>query len=167
MNIFSILNNLYVNKKSDWISTVDDIDIQPYVIQRWLCMNDLIRAHVRWLDKYVFYLSPKMYLSLAWSVIPKYPKAPFIKYIKQEKEEDEFDFILTKVRHHLKLSDNDYRANRTRLIMYIKKDMVNWFSYYGIEKRYWKKYHLNFEDMKKFGVVVKAKTLFSGWGEAK
>ena len=87
MNIFDIIKNLYTNKKCDWIVGLDDKDIQPYVIQRWLAMNDYLRVQTRWLDKYIFCLTPKMYLSLAWSIIPKLQKPPFIKYIKQAQEE--------------------------------------------------------------------------------
>jgi hypothetical protein len=51
-----------------------------------------------------------MYLSLAWSIIPKTNKPPFIKYIKKEEETTEWDFILNKVRKQFKLSDNDFKS---------------------------------------------------------
>jgi len=163
MNIFAILNNLYTNKKSDWIAGLEDTDIQPYLIQRWLCMNDRLRTHTRWLDKYVFHLTPKMYLSLAWSIIPKSEKAPFVKYITQIKSENEYDFLLQRVRHHMNLSDNDFETNKHRLINAIKADPENWFAFYGIEKKLWKKYNLDFNKMK--GPEKEAETsLFSGWG---
>ena len=66
MNIITILQHIYTDKKSDWINEVEETQVQPFVIQRWLCMNDGLRVQTRWLDKYVFPLSPKMYLSLAW-----------------------------------------------------------------------------------------------------
>jgi len=151
MNIFSILKNLYTNKSSKWIDEINKEDIVPFVIQNWLAMNDQIRVQVRWLDKYVFVLPPKMYLSLAWSVIPKSLKAPYVKYIKKQEEEEEFDFILQKVRKQFGLSDNDYNANKDRLLKAIKKDMVQWFSYYGVPKRIWKKYYLDFDLIKQYG----------------
>jgi len=152
MNIFKILSNLYTNRKSDWIKGIDETQVQPYLIQRWLVMNDALRVQSRWLDKYVFVLTPKMYLSLAWSIIPKVPKTPYVKYIKQQVEEEEFAFILDKVRQHFDLSDNDFNANKIRILDAIKKDMASWFSYYGIPKRMWKKYQLDFNLIKKFGV---------------
>jgi hypothetical protein len=97
MNIFKIMNNLYTNRKSDWILGLDDKMIQPYVIQRWLCMNDRINMQTRMLDKYIFHIKPKEYLSLAWSIIPKGDKAPFIKYIKKEKVKEKLGFILPKM----------------------------------------------------------------------
>ena len=151
MNILEILKELYTNTKCGWIQTLEDNEIQPYVIQRWLAMNDSVRVQTRWLDKYVFVLPSKMYLSLAWSIIPKTNRMPFIKYIKQVDEIEEFDFILTKVRKHLELSDNDYNSIKERLVNEIKKDMVNWFSYYGIKKKFWKQYYLNFKQIKDFG----------------
>ena len=151
MNIFDILKNLYTNRKCDWIQPIDDVDIQPFIIQRWLVMNDALRVQIRWLDKYVFSLPPKMYLSLAWSIIPKSVKPPFIKYIKKVDEVEEFDFILSRVRQHMKLSDNDYNSQKDRILKEMKKDMVNWFSFYGIPKKYWKKYYLDFKQIKEFG----------------
>jgi len=152
MNIFKILANLYTNRKSDWIKSIDETQVQPYLIQRWLVMNDSLRVQTRWLDKYVFVLTPKMYLSLAWSIIPKLPKTPFVKYIKQQVEEEEFAFILDKIRQHFDLSDNDFNANKERLLKAIKEDMPSWFSYYGVPKRMWNKYKLDFNLIKKFGV---------------
>jgi len=151
MNIFGILKNLYTEKQTNWLLDIEDNDIQPFLIQRWLCMNDAIRVQTRWLDKYVFALPPKMYLSLAWSVLPKFQKTPYVKYIKKIEEEEEFDFILSQIRKQFKLSDNDYNSVKDRLLKGIKEDMPMWFSYYGIPKRYWKKYHLNFNLIKEYG----------------
>jgi len=94
MNIFEVLKNLYTNRKCDWISELDETEVQPYVIQRWLAMNDKLRVQVRWLDKYVFVLPKKMYLSLAWSIIPKLDRMPFVKYIKQIEEEDKLEVTI-------------------------------------------------------------------------
>jgi len=152
MNIFSIIKNLYTNQKCDWINDIEDTEIQPYVIQRWLAMNDRVRVQTRWLDKYVFVLKPKMYLSLAWSILPKSQKMPFVKYIKKADETEEFDFILSKVRKQFKMSDNDFRHNRNRIVNEIKKNMVEWFCYYGIQKKFWKKYYLDFRLIKQYGV---------------
>jgi len=165
MNIFSIIKNLYTNPKCNWIKDINDNEIQPYVIQRWLVMNDKVRVQTRWLDKYVFVLSPKMYLSLAWSILPKTNKTPFIKYIKKVDKTEEFDFILTKVRKHFKLSDNDFRYARNRIVNSMKKDMVNWFCFYGIPKKFWKKYYLDFKQIKKYGVCEKQPQVGLGaWG---
>lgn len=143
-----IINNLYTNKSSKWILDVEDSDIEPFVIQTWLIMNDRIRILVRWLDKYVFKLPPKMYLSLAWSIIPKSTEVPYNVFIKKKTEEEEFDFILSKVRKHLGLSDNDYNSCKYRLLSMIKADMIKWFTFYGISKKYWKQYYLDFDQMR-------------------
>ena len=157
MNIFDLLKNLYCNRKTDWIKGIDDNEIEPYKIQRFLAMNDALRVQVRWLDGYAISLPPKMYLSLAWSVIPKVSKAPFIKYINKEKyQQDEFYFIFPKIRKHFNLSDNDFNSMKERLRSEIKKDMVNWFSFYGVEKRFWNQFHVKFDLIKQFNKVEKA-----------
>lgn len=165
-----IINNLYTNKKCDWIKKLDDRDVSPFVLQQWLAMNDHIRTQVRWLDKYVFTLQqhPKMYLSLAWTIIPKVKKAPFVPYIKKLNKEEEYEFILNRVRKHFLLADNDYNSIKGRLLKYITKDvdsMVQWFSFYGIPKNIWKKYYLDFNLMKKFGNTEKRKQKgLNAWG---
>ena len=162
MNIFDILKNLYTNKESKWILEVNDSDVQPYLVQRWLVMNEKIRKYSRWLDKYVFDLTPKQYLSLAWSVIPKETKTPFVKYIKKQEEDDTFDFITVKIRKHYDMADNDYRVMKERIITDIKKDPEPWFAFYGIEKQYWAKFGLKFENIAKYGAhsIKTQKSLF-------
>lgn len=163
----SILGNLYTNKSSKWIIDLEDSEVVPFVIQMVLGMNDRLRVQTRWLDKYVFALGtqPKMFLSLAWSIIPKTDKEPFVKYISTKKDEEEFDFIIKKIRKHLCLSDNDWKANKERIIKAILGDTVNWFSFYGVEKKYWKKYQLPFNKLKEFGVKIKKPQKgLSAWG---
>ena len=150
MNFKFVMDNLFVNTKSDWIDKIEESEFDPYIIQRCLTMNDSLRVQTRWLDKYVFSLPAKMYLSLAWSVLPKVQRAPFSEYIKKQTDEEEFDFILSKVRHHFNLSDNDFNANKDRLIKAIKKDMIGWFSFYGIPKKYWTQYKLDFNLIRQF-----------------
>ena len=151
MNIFEIMKHLYTNRKSDWIVGMEETDIQPYLIQRWLAMNDNIRVQTRKLDKYVFSLPPKMYLSLAWTVLPKTQKVPYVKYIKKVEENKDYDFIFPKIRKQYQMADNDFNANKSRIIKAIEKDKVFWFSYYGVEKKHWKKHYLNFDLIKEFG----------------
>jgi len=164
-NIFQIINYLYTKKDSEWIQKLNEEEIQPYVIQRWLAMNDMVRVQTRWLDKYVFVLSPKMYLSLAWSILPKSQKAPYAKYIKKQEEDEEFDFVLQKIRKQFEMGDNDYRVNKERILKEMKKDLGSWFAYYGVPKKYWKKYCLDFNKIKCFGVKPKIEPKgLDAWG---
>ena len=149
---FDIINNLYTQKSSKWILMIEENEIEPFLIQRFLAMNDSIRVQTRWLDKYTFNIPPKMYLSLAWSVLPKTTNTPFVKYIKQVQLEDELHFILKEVRKFFNMSDNDFEQCKPGLISTIKNDMETWFMFCGIEKKYWKKYKL---DWKKISLETK------------
>jgi len=165
MDIFTIVERLYMDRSCKWIRIIDSNQIQPFLIQKRLCMNDALRVQTRWLDKYVFSLPPKMYLSLAWSIIPKVKKMPFIKYIKIEpKQKEEFDFILNCIRKQFMLSDNDYNSVKNKLVEEIKKDMIFWFSYYGIKKTHWSDYQLNFNLIKEFGEKHKKTESLEKWG---
>lgn len=152
MIIFEILANIYTNPKSDWIAGLEDSMIQPYVLQRWLIMNNNTRIQARWLDKYVFHLPPKMYLSLAWAVIPKVSKSPFVKYIKAADSTDVHDTILAKIRKHYKMSDNDMVENRSRLIKAIDSDFGKFVRYYGLSR----------EEVMKFGKDMAYKDIMKG-----
>jgi len=156
VELFKLINYLFTRNDSKWILDLDDNETQPFVIQKFLMMNDSIRVQTRWLDKYVFVLEPKEYVSLAWSILPKFAKQPYSKYIKKNEEEEQYSFILTKIRKQFKLSDNDYRALRTRLIEAIKKDYVGWFTYYGVEKKNWKDFKLDFNKIKECGPKVES-----------
>lgn len=129
---------------------IHDTEIQPYLINRWLAMNDNVRKVSHWLDRYVFALPPKMWLALAWSVLPKTKKAPFVKYIKQSVEDKEFEYLYPKIRKQFNISDNDWVIIQPYLYRAIKEDTANWFSYYGVPKPYWKRYRLDYELMKQF-----------------
>lgn len=166
METSEIVKQLYTNKRSNWIINLDERDISPYLIQRYLLMDDLLRTQARWLDKYVFTLPPKMFLSLAWSVTPKINRKPFVAYIgKLDEKEEKYWYVLKMVRKHFKLSDNDYNAVKSRLINVIEKDKVVWFRYYGIKKNFWKENYLNFNLIKE-GDVSKKQSIdsLSKWG---
>ena len=157
MLIQELIKNLYTNRKSDWIKEIENNEIQPFIIQLWLVGNDHIRTQVRWLDKYVFTLPSKMYLSLAWSVIPKSKVVPYRTDMLTvdetndpylSKEIDKYDFLIERIRKQFKLGDNDYNSLKPRLIPAIEKDLAQWMIYYGAEKKYWKRFNLNFDMMK-------------------
>lgn len=157
MIIQDIMKNLYTNKKSDWMKELEDSEVQPFVLQLWLVGNDKIRTQVRWLDKYVFCLPPKMWLSLAWSIIPKDKNVPFrTDWLKIDESKDpylskdeKYDFLFKRIRKQFKLSDNDFNSLRTKLWNAIDADPVTWFIYYGAEKKHWREFNLNFELMKR------------------
>jgi hypothetical protein len=155
MNLFGILNHLYTDSSSKWIQEFDEEDEQlsPFIIQEWLCLNDSIRVQVRYLDRYTYIIPLKMYLSLAWSIIPKSTKAPFVRWIPKIDSDEEWGFILSKVRKHLNLSDNDYKTQKLYILSLIKKDMYGWFAAYGVEKKYWNKFNMDFGKIKQYGVT--------------
>ena len=140
---------MYTDRSSDWILKIDDKYIQPFVIQRWLMMNNNLSVEVRWLDSYIFHLSPKQYLSLAWSCIPKVDKTPFIKYIKKPKKSpDKFLFIIDKIRNYFKMDDNNWRYNEESIRNMLETSPAPWFKFFGIRKYYWKKFNIDYDYMK-------------------
>lgn len=153
-NIFQILAGLYTKTNARWMRDIPESDISPFLINRWLAMNKNVGKIARWLDRYVYALPPKMFLSLAWTVLPKMKKAPFIKYTKQIQDDTEFSFIYDKIRKQFAISDNDFVVLKPFLHRAIKEDTVNWFSYYGVPKYHWANYNLDVRKMKEFNHTV-------------
>jgi len=144
----SILKHLYTNKSSRWVDTLTDEEIVPHVIQLWLLANVKVRVQARWLDKYAYTLPSKMYLSLAWSIIPKVNRMPFMNYIKKNKEDDKYDFILNSLRKQFELSDNDFVVIKGRLLDNIDNNKEEWFRYYGVPKKYWRLNKIDFNKIR-------------------
>ena len=112
MIIFKLLSNLYTKKDPGWIKDMEDSDINPVMIQRWLGMNTRILNTVKWLEKYSISLTPKMYIAVAWSVIPKYNKTPFVKYCSPLNREDQYEELWAKIRSKIQMSDNDFKHSK-------------------------------------------------------
>lgn len=178
MNLKTAIENIYTNKTGSWISKLEEDDFEikgnsfNFMLQRWLIRNDRIRIQIRWLDKYVFCLPPKMFLSLVWTVIPKTTYVPRwtdnlnVKNDKLMQKEEEFSFILDLIRKQFQLSDNDYQKNKKFLIEAINNNLISWFTYYGVDKKYWKKYRINFNQIKTGKVRGGSVTNLSRWGLA-
>ena len=162
--MYKLVSQLYTNQKSDWILNIEESAYNAMPIQRWLCRNDQIRVQVRWLDKYTFNLPTKMFISLAWSVIPKSARVPYMTDIKkitdEEKEQynilmeediKEFDFLLPKIRKHYELSDNDFRTVKPYILKSIKKQMFEWFRFYGVDKGKYKLFYMDYKKLKDGG----------------
>ena len=134
---------------------MDDKNINPILIQRFLVLNKMSMKKTRILNQFVYTVSPKQYLSIAWSLLfvngKKINKAPFIRYLKKKKEVDKYPFVLEKVKHQYKMSDKDLNIVKKFIIQEIEKDKPLWFSYYGVNEFDWKSNHLDVNLMKEYG----------------
>ena len=169
MNIFEILNNLYTQTSSKWILDVDDRDISPVVIQRFLVLNGAASEKAAILNKLVFSLSPKMYLSAAWTLLffnrKKLHKAPYVKYPSSKKTDSKYRKILDKVKSQYKMSDKDFKVVEPFVIKALEEDIYNWYSYYGMTEREWLAQNLDIDHMKNYGdrEVIKPKVGLDAW----
>lgn len=161
MSVFIILNHLFTNPKSDWINKLDDDAISPVIIQRFLSLLLASQRASRILNAFVYNLPKKMYLSVAWSLLffdgKKLNKAPFIKYPKKEDIKDEYEVLFNKIRKELKLSENDFVNSKKFLMHHIKQEPEVWFSYYGMDKKYWDNLGLDYDKIKEYGKVREGK----------
>ena len=155
MNIFEILQKLFVSQTSEWILDVDDKNINPVIIQRFLVLNNLSMKKSRILNKFVFTVPPKQYLSIAWSILffngKKLNKVPFIKYPKKVDTKIKYNFIHDKIKRQYSMSDKDLTIMIPFINAEIDKDKPLWFSYYGIDAHTWKMHDIDIDLMKIYG----------------
>lgn len=150
MDLFSLLGKIYTSKTLDWVDEVDYTN-PPFLINRWLAMYAPNKEYVKFLNKYTFILNPKEFAMLAWSVIPKQQRTPFVKYIKKSTEDDTYKPLFDKIKKVLNLSDNDLNSSRKYFIAVIEKNKEEWFTYFGMDKKFWKQHGLNFNKIKEGG----------------
>ncbi len=164
LEIFKTVAHLYNRQTPDWIFEIEE-EPSPVVINKVLSMNVQNYEICKILNKYIFVLEPRAWLLLAWSMVPKYEKAPFVKYIKTvEEEEDDLQFLWDKVKKKNEFYGNDFRINKDRIFEEFDKNKEEWFKSYGIEKKYWKQFGLDFNKMYEGErEVVKVNKGLEGW----
>jgi len=151
IDLFQTVACIYTKKDTVWVDSVDS-SLSPVVINKFLGMNVKVLKFARWLDKYVYFLSLKSYLLLAWSVIPKQTKPPFVKFLKPKEDDEVYAKIIGRVRDRLELGDNDFIACKRFLLKSIEDDKVGWFKLCGLDKNDWKDAGLDYNLMKDGGV---------------
>lgn len=161
---FIMVNKLYTERSSIWISALENNEIQPFVLNKFLMMNDKVLQEVKYLNQYTFCLEPKQWLHLAWCILPKYEKAPFCKYIKKVDVLAEHTEILSRVHELLEIKGSDCVSDMY-FVKEMSKDWTTWLRLFGMDKKVWKKYDLDYKEMKK-GIereIVEQKKGLDAW----
>jgi hypothetical protein len=149
-DIFYILNNLYTSSNHEWILELDNSMVQPFLINKWLLLNTRLTNICVTLDEYTFTLEPKEWLLLANVLIPKVGKAPFVKYIKKLDCVDDYKYkeLLERLVTFLNIDGNDLDSGFKYLKPFVDGNIVELMRFFGMDKKLWKKYGLNYEDMR-------------------
>lgn len=162
MNLFQVLGAIYTRKDCNWVKDLEQKDAQPFLVLKFLSMNDRIAEHVKYLNKYVFYLDWREFLILAWATVPKYEKAPFVKYMKKEVEETPYEELVEAIRAALKLSENDLNSSLKYILAEIEQDKAGWFARLGMPDSVWKKYGVDYSEASA-GETQKGKVGLENW----
>lgn len=152
MNLFQVIAHIYTDKNTLWIDSIEEDEfaqLHPFIITKFLSMNKSLSNIIKILDKYSFILEPKKFLFVAWAVVPKQSTAPFVKYIKKEEEVQELSFLYEKIKNNTKVYGNDFKAIKKYLDKDIQSDMKKYFIKFAIDKKYWKKYGLEYPKFEK------------------
>jgi hypothetical protein len=162
MNLFQVVSALYTSKSPEWIKDLDRKDAEPFIVLKFLAMNDKLGEHVKYLNRYVFSLPWDMWLILAWATIPKSDKSPFVKFLKTESVDDLYAPVISKLQELLRLSDNDISHATKYLILEIEKDKPKWFAKLGMDKSVWESHGLDFNSLKD-SATIKGKSGLDMW----
>ena len=123
----------------------------PFVLMRFLSFNPYNRKFCSVMDKYTFQCRREIMFALMWKMIPKQSRMPFYKYIKKpEEEKGEYGFLIEKIKNQYDWSEKDVHENMS-FIKHIFKDkniLKDYFTFYGIEMTYYKKYGINTKEEK-------------------
>lgn len=142
ITIFDILKKLTTELDSKWIKDIPNESINPFMLQKWLSMHKSYSNAAKELTKYTFYLSPKMFLALAWSITDKEERPVYFQYIKKNDIHEIYIDILYKIKATLKLSDNDWKYVQKYYIKQLEDNPIETFKAFGYDKKIWKKYGL-------------------------
>ena len=151
MNIFEIVGHCYTEKSTKWIDQLTPEELKechPIVLNKFFSMNPYLTFQLPILNDYAIILDTKKFLFVAWAVLPKYDRLPFFKYIKKEVVDDEFDFVWDKFKNFTEIKGNDFKSAKKYLEADLQKNMKAWFFALGIDKKYWKKYKLDYHEPK-------------------
>jgi len=135
---------------------IQQMNESPYILNRLLSMNPELSELCSDLDKYSFNINAKIWYACALVNIQKVNAVPFFEYIKkQEEQEDEFKFLLDKVQKYYQIGS---REMKMMLHILLKKwsdpDVLReYFEFFGVEKKYYKKYGLKFKSKKTKGIM--------------
>jgi len=150
MNVFEIVGRLYTEKDTKWIDQITPEDLVatkgPVLLTKFIGMNPKLTWQLPILVDYSMVLDTKQFLFVAWALIPKSPSAPYCKYLKPPEEDIEFDFIWEKLRKVMEIGGNDFKHSKKRLLVELKTNMRQWFFDFGVDKKYWKKYGLDYHN---------------------
>ncbi len=142
MDLFTVLKNIYENKKTDWFKELEHSNISGYIVFKYLSMNKNLYNEIGLLNNYVFVLNDKQFIKLCWLVVPK-QKTPYVKYIKENIDVDkEFYDVLQR---RLKMSDNDFNNCKQRLKNIIFNEPEKYFAELGLKKSFYDKYNIAFK----------------------
>lgn len=124
----------------------------PIIMNRALSFNNLYLDVASDVDINLFRKNDKITAYQMKLKTENYLKIPFIPYIKELKEKiDEFNFLWVKIKKYYGISNSDVEFIKKILVKKFEDKTIlrEYFMFFGIERKYYKKYKLPLEEVKK------------------
>ena len=102
------------------------------------------------IDKNFFLINEEVSKARLYLRIPQ-QHIPFISYLKKIEQEEEFEFLFKKMKKFLKISDREFQHYKHFIAENLKdkQKIKEYFKYFGIEKKYYEIYDLEFSTKNK------------------
>ena len=145
METIAYLKNLFEKTETDF--ELDNYN--PFIINRFLSMNKSYLPLISKMDRFVFGITKQLHYIYFDVLFPK-QKQRFFRYIKKKKViPNEFDFLLTKIKSYYGFSNKEMEKLELFYKNEFQKNLKSYFEFFGVEKKYWKKFGLKFQKSKK------------------
>ena len=147
MEITQQLESVFCTKK------INDLeDSEPFVLNRFLSFHPPALNTANKLNRFMFRNNKKLIFGLMMVATPTLHRTPFIQYVKKKDEtEHEMWFLLEKVKQYHSWSMRELKMQLPLLLKIFedKEILREYFVFFGIEKKRYKEYSLEFSMQKK------------------
>ncbi|MDO8622627.1 MAG: hypothetical protein Q7R52_00100 [archaeon] len=147
MEIAQQLESVFCTKNIDSLE-----DGEPFILNRFISFHPPLLETANKINKYTFKNEKKFINGLFILSTPMLYKPPFISYIKKkEPEQHEMWFLLEKVKQYYGWSERELQKQLPIILKVLenKDTMREYFRTFGVEKKHYKKYELEFSVQKK------------------
>jgi len=137
------LEGLFCTKKLEDVETVE-----PFILNRFLSFNRVFINQADEINKYSFWCNKRILNGLLLTSTPRFKTPPFLKYIKKKEEKvHDMAFLLDKIQKYYDWGSKDMELHLSILLKMFedKEKLKEFFRFFGIEKKYYKKFDIEFK----------------------
>lgn len=146
MELTQQLESVFITKNLEFLE-----EVEPFILNRFISFHPPAINVANDINRFIFKNNKKFVLGLMLTKVPRSYRVPYLQYIKKpETVEHEMQFLLDKIKDYYGWSERELK-NQLPLLLKIfeeKNVLREHFVFFGIDKKYYKKFELEFERKK-------------------